>query len=327
MLFSGIPRTRLIEEPTPLQLMPNIGAFVGHTGMYVKRDDLIPLGLGGNKVRCLEFWLGDAIRKNADVIVVAGGIVSNQCRLTAAAAAKLGMRCIILHSSNKPEIYNGNVLLNKIMETETIFLGEIDEQARRAYAVKYADELRAKGHTPYIIGTDPVQGALGYVNSALELVWQAESRHIDLKHVFICGSEGMTEAGLLYGLCLFGKSFKLHIVSVEYEIAHIKALVEKIYDGICEKLHHKPLANIEDVAIFYDEYLGQGYAKSTKESLDAVRLLAQKEALFIENTYNSKVFAGMLDLVKKRVIAPGEATCCYQTGGTPALFGQSDLFV
>jgi len=80
------------------------------------------------------------------------------------------------------------------------------------------------------------------------------------------------------------------------------------------------------VATFYDEYLGQGYAKSTKESLAALKLLAQKEAFFIENTYNSKVFAGMFDLIKKGAINPCEVTCCYHTGGTPALFGQSELF-
>jgi len=223
MLFSGIPRIRLIEEPTPLQLRANIGAPLNHAGLYVKRDDLIPLGMGGNKVRCLEFWLGDAIRQNSDVIVVAGGFVSNQCRLTAAAAAKLGMRCIILHSSNKPEIYNGNILLNKIMGTETIFLGAIDEHARRAYAMKYAEELRADGHTPYLIGTDPVQGALGYVNSALELVWQAESRNIDLKHIFICGLKASLKQVYYMGYVCLGN--RLNYISLA---SNMKWLILKL---------------------------------------------------------------------------------------------------
>lgn len=327
MLFSGIPRVKLLEEETPIQHLNNVGSIMGNNNIFVKRDDLMPIGMGGNKIRCLEFWLGDAIQKKCDVLLVAGASVSNQCRLAAAAAAKIGMRCIILHSSNKPEKYNGNILLNKLMGTETIFLGEMDEYTRKEYTRKYADELREKGFKPYIIADDRVTGSLGYVNSALELVHQAESKNIDLKHVVICGSEGPTETGLLYGLCLFGNAFKVHVVSVEYEVSHLKKLVSGIFDGICEKLNLVPPRKIEDVAVFYDNYIGEGYAKPTEQSLEAVKLLAQKEAIFIENTYNSKVFAGMFDLVKKGVIDPNEAVCCYITGGIPALFKQADFFI
>ncbi|WZL72901.1 pyridoxal-phosphate dependent enzyme [Clostridiaceae bacterium 35-E11] len=327
MLFSGIPRVRLLEEATPIQHLKNIGNVIGNNNIFVKRDDLMLLGMGGNKARNLEFWLGDAIRKNADVILVAGAPVSNQCRLTAAAASKIGMRCIILHNSNKPKKYNGNILLNKILGVETIFIGEMNEQERKVYTHQYADELRERGFKPYVIGEDPIIGSLGYVNSALELVNQAERKNIDLKHVIICGSEGPTETGLLYGLCLFGKSFKLHIVSVEYETSYLKELMRKIFDGICKKLDLIPPGKIEDVAVFYDNYLGEGYGKPTKQSLEAVKLLAQKEAVFIENTYSGKVFAGMFDLVDKQLINANDAVCCYHTGGVPALFTQSDYFI
>jgi 1-aminocyclopropane-1-carboxylate deaminase/D-cysteine desulfhydrase-like pyridoxal-dependent ACC family enzyme len=228
--------------------------------------------------------------------------------------------------SNEPETYNGNILLNKLMGTETIFIGKMDEDSRKEYTSKYADELREKGFKPYIIAEDRVTGSLGYVNSALELVHQAERKNIDLKHVVICGSEGPTETGLLYGLSLFGNAFKVHIISVEYEASHLKKLVSENFNGLCKKLDLTPPRTIEDIAVFYDDYIGTGYAEPTEQSLETVKLLAQKEALFIENTYNSKVFAGMFDLIKKGVIGPNEAVCCYATGGIPALFGQADLF-
>ncbi|SKC90131.1 pyridoxal-phosphate dependent enzyme [Maledivibacter halophilus] len=326
MLFSGIPRIKLLEEATPIQCLSNIGNIMDNNNIFVKRDDIMPIGMGGNKIRCLEFWLGDAIQRKCDILLVAGASVSNQCRLAAAAAAKIGMDCIILHSSDEPKKLNGNSLLNRLMGVKTIFLGEMDEASRKEYTLNYSENLRKKGFKPYIIGEDLVTGAFGYVSSALELVYQAERENIDLKHVVICGSEGPTETGLIYGLSLFGNAFKVHVISVEYEISYLEKRIQKIFKGMCNKLDLVPPRKIEDVAVLYNDYIGEGYGKTTKESLDAVKLLAQKEGIFIENTYNSKVFAGMFDLIKKGIIPRSEAVCCYITGGTPALFNQANLF-
>lgn len=325
MLFSGIPRIRLLEGPTPLHHLKNVGKLLGNINLYVKRDDVMSLGMGGNKIRMLEFWLGDAISKKSDVILVGGMPQSNQCRLTAVAAAAINMRCIIFHNAEKPEKYNGNILLNKIMETETVFLGNVSEEKRSELIRQYADQLKVQGHKPYIVG-DPIIGALGYVNSALELAYQAENMNIDLKHIFICGSMGSTEAGLLYGLSLFGKSFKVHIVSVEYKITYLKKIVQDIFNGLCDKLSIIPSARINDVAEFYQDYLGEGYEKPTAQSVQAIKFLAKNEGIFIENTYNAKVFAGMFDLIKKEIIKSEDAVCCYHTGGTPTLFEQAHFF-
>lgn len=325
MLFSGIPRIRLLNAPTPLCQLARAGKRLGNNNLYVKRDDLMPLAMGGNKVRSLEFWLGDAISQGADVILVAGTLRSNMCRLTAAAAATLNIRCVVLHNDDEPATYSGNMLLNRILGVETVFLGKVDEHERSQLVSEYADRLRSQGHKPYIVG-DPVIGALGYVNGALELIYQAESGNIDLKHVFICGSMGTTEAGLLYGLSLFGKSFKLHVVSVEYELRYLKETVHRIFDGLCSKLRLKPPVDVEDVAQFYDDYLGEGYGKPTPDSIEAIRFLANTEGIFLENTYNAKVFAGMFDLVRRGVIDSREAVCCFHTGGIPTLFEEAAFF-
>lgn len=325
MLFSGIPRIRLLREATPLCHMARAGEHLGHDGLYVKRDDLMPLALGGNKVRSLEFWLGDAMSRGADVILVAGMLRSNMCRLTAAAASVLNLRCVVLYNGEEPTSYGGNALLNRILGAETVFLGKVDEEERTRLVHEYAEKLRAEGHEPHILG-DPVIGALGYVNAALELAYQAEREDIDLRHVFICGSMGPTEAGLLYGLSLFGESFKVHIVTVECELGYLKETVARIFEGLCEKLKLTPPGRIDEVAEFHDGYLGEGYGKPTRESIEATRFLARTEGIFVENTYNAKVFAAMFDMVKRRIIEPGDAVCCFHTGGIPNVFEEDRFF-
>ncbi len=325
MIFSNIPRIRLLHDITPLHKIENVGKDLEHDSIFLKRDDLMNIGMGGNKLRSLEFWIGEAISKESDVLLVQGMPQSNQCRLAAVAAAKCGMRCIVFHNANPPEQYNGNVLLNKILGTETYFVGKITEEERTKLLLEHKAKLEREGLRPYVIG-DPYVGAMGYVNAAFELVHQAEQQHIDLKHVFICGSAGPTEAGLAFGLSLFGKSIKVHMISVEYEIPKLKGIISDIFDNLEKRLEVKRQTEIDDFIEFYDEYLGGGYEKSTPESIGAIKYLASKEGIFIEDVYNSKVFGGMTDILRKKVIPAQDPVCCVITGGTPALFGQAQYF-
>lgn len=325
MLFSGIPRIRLLSEPTPLEKLNRIGELTGHPGVYVKRDDCMPLGLGGNKVRSLEFWLGEALDNDCDIIVVAGAHVSNQCRLAAAAAAKIGLECLILHSSDEPLRNEGNLLLNRLLGAEVRFIGPVSEEERAERAREVVRELEEQGRRPYLMAP-PVTGALGYVAGALELHHQADAMDVDLRHVVIPGSMGPTEAGFLFGLALLGNPFTAHVVSIEYEKAELVERVEKIYAAVSEKLGITPAKDFREFTCFYDEYLGDGYDRPTPESLAAIRTFASREGVFLENTYSSKTFAGMLDLIKRGTIPAKEAVCCLHTGGVPALFGQADLF-
>ena len=328
MLFSKIPRIRLLNKETPLTPAKNLGGYLGREEVYFKRDDVMELGMAGNKVRSLEFWLGEAMVKNATTIIVAGLPESNLCRLSAAACAKLGLRCVIIHNGDKPETLSksvGNPLLNHILGVETLYLGKVDEFERTRFAKEYAADLAKKGETPYIIG-DPVVGALGYVNAAIELAWQAERSNIDLYDIFISASGGPTSVGFLYGLALFGKSFRLHLVSAEYEKAVFMGIQDEIFAGLCKKLDLTPPVNPSDISVFYDEYLGQGYAKPTKSAVDAAYTLARKEGIFIELTYNAKALDGMMDFLKSAKAHNGCATCYYITGGGPALFGHAGHF-
>ena len=114
MIFSHIPRVRLFDNPTPLEHAPRYGRLFDYAHLYIKRDDAFPLGMGGNKVRTLEYLLGEAVAMGADVIVAAGGLQSNQCRLAAAASARLGLECVLVHNGDEPKMYQGNMLLNHL---------------------------------------------------------------------------------------------------------------------------------------------------------------------------------------------------------------------
>ncbi len=245
--------------------------------------------------------------------------------MTAAACAKLGLRCVLFHNAEPQTEFQGNPLLNHLMGTEIVYCGKISEPERLERMKEYAGELSAQGRKAYIVG-DPVVGALGYVNSALELVHQAERKNIDLRHIFLCASAGPTEAGLLYGLMLFGKSFHVHFVSVEYDRDTFFGLLEEMVEGVAQKLGVRPAGTIQQCCTFYDDYMGEGYAVPTAGCIDAAKWMAQQEAIFLETTYNAKTYEGLFDLVRKGVIPSDEAVCIYHTGGTPVLFSQHRQF-
>lgn len=313
-----LPRYPLIDAPTPLEAMARLGEQLGHSALFVKRDDCMPLGLGGNKLRSLEFWLGAALADGCDTLLVAGQPVSNQCRLTAAAAAKLGLRCVILHNDNRPSRIEGNLLLNHLYGAEIDYLGPVGEEERAAAAQEKATALRRDGARPYIIG-DPILGAMGYVRGALELSGQAEERGLRFDHIVIPGSMGPTEAGFLYGLLQGGYDGRVHVVSVEYDRRELAARIERIFAEVSNQLG--PLdRSPSDIARYDDGFLGPGYALTTPEADAAMDRFARTEALLLEPTYTAKPFAALLALIAAGTIPPDSPVCALHTGGVPSLF-------
>lgn len=322
MLFSQIPRTSLLTEPTLLEKAAHFGDTIGHSSLWIKREDVMGLGMGGNKVRSLEFWLGEALEKSCDIVLAAGLPPSNLCRLTAAACCRLNLDCEIIHNaapSNTNPRRGDSRFLYDLMGVRQIYCGPVDEQARKAFVEERAQELKEQGRNPYILG-DPVVGALGYVAAAQELLFQAEQKHIDLRHVFISASAGPTEIGLLFGLRLMGgPDLHVHLVSVEYPAHTFWPIAQEIWQGLCQKLHVTPPLSLQYNTHFYEEYLGPGYAKHSPETWLALRLLARTEGIFLDTTYNAKVFAGLTDLCQKGRLPTDEAVVIFHTGGVPTL--------
>lgn len=324
MLFSEITKVKLIEEPTALERMERLQQHLGCASVYVKRDDCMTLGMGGNKVRSLEYWMGEAQRINADVIVVAGAPVSNQCRLAAAAAAKLGIKCLVLHSSEPGAKIEGNLLLNYLLGAEVRFIGAVDEVRRKEIALEEIVKLKTAGHTPYLIG-DPTVGAMGYLSCALELHEQSKLKNAGIKHVFLPGAMGTTEAGFILGNKMLGYPFEIHLISVEYSKSELVHRIEKICADTSAhwNFNFDSLPWNKNVRI-YDQYLGSGYDIPTEKSLEAISLAAYLEGFFLENTYTSKTFAGMVDLLQNDKTIKHETSCFVHTGGLPTLFALGD---
>ena len=327
MLFSHIPQIPLLNS-TPLDHLANLGEAWHHPALYLKRDDLLGLGMGGNKVRSLEFWFGEALAQQADLVLVEGQATSNQCRAVAATARRFKIECHIVHNSPEPTQLQGNDMLNNLMATKRIYLGAVDEVTRRKYLENYAAEQKAFGRRPYIVG-DQVLGALGYVKAALEVHAQASMSpyNIDFRHLVICGAGGPTESGLLWGASLLGRAFKVHICSSEFPKDELTELILRIYKGVSQKINLTPPIDPREILNVYDFELGAGYDIPTPSSIAAIRELAETEGVFMESTYNGKVLAALKTLISDGIIPANEAVCLFHTGGIPALLAQGERFI
>lgn len=325
-MLNAFPRVPLLPGPTPLEPMARAGAHAGHPQLWVKRDDCMPLAFGGNKLRNLEFWLGQALERNSDLLVIAGAAASNQVRLTAAAAARLGLECLVLYAGPASSPMHSNRLLTEMMGARIRYLGNVEEAERARLAREAVAELAAAGRRPYLVG-DPVIGALGYVRAAQELHEQALAAGIDLRHIVLPGSMGVTEAGMILGAAMLDLPWAFHLVSVEYEADELAARIGAILAELCRLVDFRPAHDMLARVQIHMDQLGAGYGRPTDASIAASRLFARLEALVLEQTYVAKTFAGLLGCVDRGDIPGHEAACIVHTGGTPAIFGPTSPLV
>lgn len=326
--LNQLTRVNLLASPTALNRLRRVEEeFPYEDGIYIKRDDMTGIGCGGDKIRRLEYILGDAEDQASDIIIVSGPPQSNLCALTAAACAKLGIKCINVHDGEEPTEYKGNLLLNHLLCTEAHFIGNAASekeayQKRAAYIEDLCEKYRAEGHRPYFVrnGATTGYGMLGYARAILELQKQCKEKQIDKMTIFTPGGNGGISAGLIYGNALTGQFFDIVVMSVEDDKDYLLHNIEKVIKE-AEEITHIPFGhNVLDVAQIVDDYRGEGWGFSTPESRQAVFDFARLEGIFIENVYNSKVVVGMLDWIKKgKVSGP---VCFLHTGGFGSLFAQ-----
>lgn len=310
--------------PTPIHRLDNYQKKYNHKDIWIKRDDLTGLALGGNKVRSLEYILGEALLQKADTVLVGGPPQSNMCLIAAAASKKLGMDCITVHNGNASKKLEGNELLLSLLNVESRFIGEKDEFQREDFVIKTSKELEEKGKKTFIIkkGGSTALGALGYIEAAVEVYRQIEGKGLNIKHVFMPAGNGGTVAGLIIGANLLNMPFHVHAISVEYPKADLVKIIADFAKEVEELLGIKLPHAIEESSTIYEEYMGKGWGENTKESEAMVYEFPETEGIFLENVYTSKVMVGMLDLIKKGKIPLDEGVCYWHTGGISSLFAQ-----
>ncbi len=330
--LDALPRVRLGIAPTPLERMRNLeNASGGDTpGLYVKRDDCTGLAFGGNKVRQLEFYLGEAAALGCDTVLITGAVQSNFVRLAAAAAAVLGMKCHIQleeRVAREDPLYrnSGNVLLDRLLGAtlHSYPEGEDEDGADRRLG-EIAENLKNEGRTPYIVPLAPGHpplGALGYIVAAREIMAQTADMDIRFDEIIVASGSGNTHAGLLFGLRALGARCRVTGACVrrgaELQTLRIKAHCRQIARLLDME---NPVAD-KDI-ILDDEFLAPGYGTLNAGVANAIRLSAQKEGLILDPVYTGRSMAAVLERARK--LEAEQNMLLIHTGGTPAVFAYGD---
>ncbi|HBY7623476.1 TPA: D-cysteine desulfhydrase [Klebsiella pneumoniae] len=317
--LTRFPRLELIGAPTPLEYLPRLSDHLGRE-IFIKRDDTTPLAMGGNKLRKLEFLAADALREGADTLITAGAIQSNHVRQTAAVAAKLGLHCVALLENpigTRAENYlsNGNRLLLDLFNTQVEMCDALTDPS--AQLDELATRIEAQGYRPYVIpvGGSNALGALGYVESALEISQQCEDAVAFSSVVVASGSAG-THAGLAVGLEQLMPQAELIGVTVSRSVADQLPKVEALQQAVANSLELQAKAEI----ILWDDYFAPGYGTPNEDGMAAVKLLAQLEGILLDPVYTGKAMAGLIDGITQKRFKDEGPILFVHTGGSPALF-------
>ena len=331
MLLERFPRVSLSHAPTPLEPMDQLRRAIGGPRLWIKRDDCTGLAQGGNKARKLEFLVADALAKGCDLLITPGAVQSNHVRMTAAAAARFGMKCHAVLERRVTETdtdyeENGNILLDELFGCSRSYVPGGSDVGAACAAV--AEDFRAKGAKPYIIpggGSNPI-GALGYVACAMELMAQTSQRGINVTRlVHGTGSSG-TQAGLVAGLAALKSPISVYGVSVRQPRQKQE---ETVFDLACRTAEHLGHAGVvKREHVFADDgYVGPGYGLPTPGMVDALTLVARTEGILLDPVYSGKAMAGMIDAIRKGRFGEQEDIVFLHTGGSTALFGYKHLFL
>ncbi len=330
MHLARFPRIHLAHLPTPLEHLPRLSAELGGPEIWIKRDDCTGLSTGGNKTRKLEWLMAEAQAMGADMVMTQGATQSNHARQTSAAAAKLGMACHILledrTGSNDPNYNgNGNVFLDDLHGATREKRGPGLDMNTEMETV--ADQYRAKGHKVYTIpggGSNPT-GALGYVNCAFELVSQFNDRSLPFDHIVTATGSAGTQAGLIVGLKAINANIPLLGFGVRAPKPKQEENVFNLAVKTAEKIGAAGCVKREDVVADTD-YVGEGYGIPRADTLDAIRMFAQLEAILLDPVYSGKGAAGLIDYCRKGKFKKGERIVFLHTGGAAGLFGYTSAF-
>ncbi len=319
--LDALPRERLGLLPTPLSEAPALARALGLPGLWVKRDELIGFGFGGNKVRGLELLIGDARARGADVVVTGAGAQSNHVRATAAAAAHAGMQAVAAYWGEEPAAVQGNLRLTRLLGAQTRFTHNPDRAQVDQAITDIAAELRAAGRRPYPIprGGACALGVLGHVLAAREMQRQCQTLGLQVATVFLAVGSGATLAGWLLGSALLGARWRVEGVTVSRPASEVRARIATLAAAAAALLD-VPATVAESDVMVHDGFIGDGYGVPTPAGDAAIVLAARTQGLFFDPTYTGKAFAGLAALAAAgRFSGPGPVVFLH-TGGEPALF-------
>lgn len=315
--FSDFPRVSLGILPTPLYRLPNISEAMGKN-IYIKRDDMTGVALGGNKVRKLEFLIADAMAQGCDYMLTTGGAQSNHAMLTAACCDRLGLGSVLVLKKRGVWQKLGNQIINDLLGADVRFVDTDDYADVYAEMERICGELRAKGHKPYCVpvgGSVPV-GSLGYVNAAREAIEQGAALGVRFDDIICCTGSGGTHAGMDLGARIYSPKTRVTGIAVDDE--RFRSIVRDLVNETSRLLEAGIHVEESDINVF--ENFGAGYAIPSSSGVAAMRMMASKEGIIIDPVYTGKTFAGLIKLNQQGYFDGRDNILFLHSGGAGGLF-------
>lgn len=307
--------------PTPLHPLNNLSKLFPEYSIYIKRDDQTGLATGGNKTRKLEYLMQEAINLKCDTIITAGAQQSNHCRQTAAACAQLGLDCHLLLGGERPEEYEGNLLLSSLLGATIHFTGDhrkgeninelmavLESQHKKCYVIPY--------------GGSNLIGATGFIQAVSELKQQLTQQQLVIDYIFFASSSGGMQAGLTLGLEIHNLDATLVPISIDKlgtQGITLEQLVWSIVSEGAMKYNIPKNFKLSDMSLNRD-YDAHGYGNVTQNEQRIIKLMAEKEGILLDPVYTGRAFTGMIDMLELNKIPKKANVLFWHTGGSPAIF-------
>lgn len=320
---------KLAHLPTPIEKLERLSKLLVGPQIYIKRDDFTGSEISGNKVRKLEFSLGEALGQGADMLITCGGIQSNHARATAVAAAKMGLSsCLILRGTPKEEP-DGNYLLDLLLGAKVKFITP-EQYSNDIVKIleETSQELSAQGYKPYIIPTGASNGigTFGYAKAVEEITRQEEEMGIKFNKIVIAVGSGGTYAGLFLGNKLLGQDREIYGINVCDTAEYFVNRIDEILQESKKYLKEDVVFRKEEIRIL-DGHVGPGYGLNIPGQLETIKTLARLEGIILDPVYTGKAMHGLIAEIKKgHLFKPEDNVLFIHTGGHFGLFPVKERF-
>jgi 1-aminocyclopropane-1-carboxylate deaminase/D-cysteine desulfhydrase-like pyridoxal-dependent ACC family enzyme len=313
--LEALPRLSLVTEPTPLAPASRLSAALGGPRLWFKRDDLLPVAFGGNKVRSLDLIVAEALRRGA------AGPLSNHVRASAGVAAMTGLRCIAIYWGVPPSRAEGNHWLTRMLGAEIVFTGDADRSSVDSGIEASAAEVVAQGGRPFSVprGGACALGVLAHVLAVRETLEQCAVFGIMPQAVVMAVGGAGTLAGWLLGTALFGAVWRLEAITVSRPAVEALARARNLAAEAAAMLDCP--AQLSSVELFvHESFLGAGYGVPSPQGQSAIVATARTEGVFLDPTYTGKAMAGYSALLSQGRYVGADDVLFLHTGGAPSLF-------
>ncbi len=322
--IARLQRLDIALKNTPLEEAKNLSRILGGPRIFVKRDDLTGVALGGNKLRNLEFRLAHAMKDAPDTVIVGLDLQSNSARQTVGACNKLGLKTILVLEGKRPNMVQGNLLVDYLLGADVHFAHDRHEQRRLLDSL--ADDVRKAGGRPHILNDNPmfdVASAVAYLETTLEIVDQLAA--LGLKpNCFYMSSSGKGQAGMVLAQKLLDVPFVMHGVTATDEF-HIPSRTAAIANETSKAID-LGIEIAESDIVNFDGFVGKAYGVPSEAGNEAVRLFARAEGIVLDPIYTGKAAAGLIAHVREGRFAKDDVVVFVHTGGTPAIFTWNSLW-